>query len=119
MSSNLQFNKTCEFCGKEFTAKTLFTRYCSHACNSRHYKKLKREETIQKVVEEQKQPQAETIPVDTSLSLKEFLSIDEVASLLGASRRTIHRLLASNQIKAAKIGSRTIIKRSELDNLFK
>lgn len=31
MSSNIQIAKTCFNCGKEFTAKTLTTRYCGHA----------------------------------------------------------------------------------------
>jgi excisionase family DNA binding protein len=118
MSSNLTFKKKCDFCGNEFEAKTLYTRYCSHTCNSRHYKILKRQEKIAQVIEEPKeQPKKEVIET-ASLSQKEFLSIDETAALIGASRRTIYRLIENKKLKVTKIGSRTIIKRCEIDKLF-
>ena len=50
---------------------------------------------------------------------KEFLSITEAANLLGASRWTIQRMIKRNQLSIAKLGRRTIIKRTEIDNLFK
>jgi excisionase family DNA binding protein len=53
-----------------------------------------------------------------ALQLKTFLSIDEAAMLLGASRRTIQRLIAKGSIKAGKLGSRSIIQRAEIDKLF-
>jgi excisionase family DNA binding protein len=54
----------------------------------------------------------------TNLREKEFLSILEVATLLGASRWTIQRMVKSNRLPVAKLGSRTIIKRASIDNLF-
>jgi len=54
-----------------------------------------------------------------SLKTKEFLSIQEAADLLGASRWTIQRLVQRNVLNAAKLGRRTILRRSEIDNLFK
>lgn len=118
MSSNLTFKKKCEFCGTEFEAKTLYTRYCSHTCNSRHYKALKRQEKIAQVLDEPVTTKEDVKTFDNSLSQKEFLSVDETASLIGASRRTIYRIIKNGQLKVAKIGSRTIIKRSEIDKLF-
>ncbi|MGL4955935.1 MAG: helix-turn-helix domain-containing protein [Bacteroidales bacterium] len=53
-----------------------------------------------------------------NLREKEFLSILEVATLLGASRWTIQRMIKSNRLPEAKLGSRTIIKRASIDNLF-
>jgi len=118
MSSNLTFKKKCEFCGIEFEAKTLYTRYCSHTCNSRHYKVLKRQEIVAQVLDEQTTTKEERPVFDNSLSQKEFLSVDETARLIGASRRTIYRIIENGKLKVAKIGSRTIIKRSEIDKLF-
>ena len=35
------------FCGKSFTAFTMYTRYCSHTCNQRHYKQVLRNKKVQ------------------------------------------------------------------------
>lgn len=115
MSSNLKIVRKCEFCSNDFTAKTLQTRYCSHKCNSRHYKVLKREEKIEVAIKKSSQPQT----YDATINLKEFLSIDETAMLIGASRRTIQRLISDGKLKVAKLGSRCIIKRREIDLLLK
>ncbi len=118
MSSNLIFKKICEFCGNEFEAKTLFTRYCSHTCNRKHYKKLKREKEIQSVKAEKHIPDQEPQISDIGFQLKEFLSVDETATLLGASRRTIQRMISKGNLKVGKIGRRSIVKRTEIDKLF-
>ncbi len=117
MSSNLIFNKKCEFCGNEFEAKTLFTRYCSHTCNRKHYKKLKREKEIQSVKSEKNIPEQPSNS-DFGIQQKDFLSVEETATLLGASRSTIQRLISKGSIKIAKLGRRTIVKRTEIDKLF-
>ncbi|HUX59028.1 MAG TPA: helix-turn-helix domain-containing protein [Bacteroidales bacterium] len=118
MSSNLNFKKNCEFCGNEFDAKTLYTRYCSHICNSRHYKQLKRDEKIRSIQSPEQHPEKEALVYDPSLQRKEFLSVDETATLLGASIRTIQRMISKGNLKAGKLGRRTIVKRIEIDKLF-
>jgi excisionase family DNA binding protein len=55
---------------------------------------------------------------EDQLGSKDFLSIEETCKLLGASRMTIYRQIKSGTIKAAKLGRRTIIKRTEIDKLF-
>jgi excisionase family DNA binding protein len=119
MSSNFEITKNCLYCGKEYTAKTLTTRYCGHACNRRHYKQLKREEKINNFKEPLSTPEQQTPqPVEAVVQQKQFLSIDETAMLIGASRRTIHRLISAKKLQVGKIGSRTIITRKAIDNLF-
>jgi excisionase family DNA binding protein len=49
---------------------------------------------------------------------KEFLSIQETCKLLGISRRTVYRMFDRGEIKKGKAGTRTLIKRSEIDKLF-
>jgi len=119
MSSNLTFKRKCEHCGKEFSAKTLYTRYCSHACNSAHYKLLKRQEKINNFNEEQSKPVENLLPFNSIIQQKEFLNIEETAALIGASRRTLFRLISNGSLKVGKIGRRTIIARKEIDKLFK
>jgi excisionase family DNA binding protein len=131
MSSTIKLPKFCNHCGKAFIAQKTTTQYCSHKCNSAAYKQKKREE---KVSVEFKNQQAkiiaaspvagfETLPLPkagnhNNLREKEYLSIQEVSILLGASRWTIQRMIKSKRLPVAKLGSRTIIRRTEIDNLF-
>jgi excisionase family DNA binding protein len=119
MSSNIQVTKSCLFCRNAFTAHTLHTRYCSHSCNRKHYKQLKREEKLsQYSLNTASSSSAPQFGV-SELQQKAFLSIHETALLLGASRRTIQRLIAKGSLKVGKVGTRSIIQRSGIDKLFK
>ena len=46
ISSNIRIMKCCMYCGQEFTAKTIRTRYCSHVCNQRGCKKSEWEKKL-------------------------------------------------------------------------
>ena len=115
MSSNIRIQKTCDFCTASFTAKTTVTQFCSDTCAKKAYKKRKRDEKIEVSIRRE----IEKTSFDPIISLKEFLSIDETCQLLGASRWTIYRMINKGGLKVGKLGSRTIIKREEIDNLFK
>lgn len=119
MSTNIKVNKVCEYCGESFIAKTTVTRYCSHKCNSRHYKQRKREEKLKKVPMQNKIVKLALPEVDFGrLAQMEFLSIKEATALLGVSERTIYRLMKSGDLETKKIGRRTIITRSAIDKLL-
>ena len=47
MSSNIKVQRICQHCGKEFTARTTITLYCSHRCNSAAYKAKQRAERVE------------------------------------------------------------------------
>ena len=115
VSSNIEIPKICQHCGESFIAKTTVTQFCSHTCASRNYKKRKRDTKLQEVapVSHQRLEFQED-----QLGSKNFLSIEETCKLLGASRMTIYRQIKSGTIKAAKLGRRTIIRRTEIDKLF-
>lgn len=120
MSSKIQIQRICEYCGKEFTAQTTVTRFCSHKCNSRAYKLKVKELKVGKSNEETNQQKILTAS-DVQLEVikqKDFLSIKEAYTLLGVSERTFYRLMKEGTIPATKLGGRTIIKRSIIDNLF-
>jgi len=109
MSSNIRVNRVCEYCKKEFMARTTITRYCSHKCNSAHYKQRKKASgktsTTTSSVEE--------------LKTKEFLTVTQVSKLIGCSRQNIYKLIKNGKLKATNIlEKKTIIKRSEIDKLF-
>lgn len=108
--------KICQHCGNEFIAKTTVTKYCGDNCAKRAYKKRKRAEKIQEVTPVAVQ---KAMYNEQALKDKEFLSIAETCELLGSSRMTLYRQIKKGSIHAAKLGRRTIIKRSEIDKLFK
>lgn len=110
--------KICENCNKDFLAQTTKTRYCSHSCNSRHYKHLKRIEKIQEATEKEARKKVDTT-VFEAITIKDFLRINEAALLLGLSQRTFYRLMRDGTIKTHKLGGTTIIQRSDINNLFK
>lgn len=115
MSSNIEIKRLCQYCGIEFIARTTKTRYCSHICNGRAYKaQLKTAKVDSSNIETKR---IKNRPID-ELKAKEFLSVQDACKLLGISHRTIYRLLQRGELKAGKIGKRTIFKRSEIDKLF-
>lgn len=132
MSSTIKIPKFCQHCGQAFVAQTTTTRFCGHKCASRAYKQRKREEKVQTTLSEQIKSVSsansenlqslQSLPIKTgnfiNLRDKEFLSVQETAILLGASRWTIQRMIQREELKAGKLGRRTIIPRSEIDNLF-
>ena len=132
MSSTIKIPKFCQHCGQAFVAQTTTTRFCGHKCASRAYKQRKREEKVQTTLSDQIKSvnsansenlqSLQSLPIKTgnfiNLRDKEFLSVQETAILLGASRWTIQRMIQREELKAGKLGRRTIIPRSEIDNLF-
>ena len=122
MSTRISIPKICQHCGNSFIARTTVTKYCGDNCAKRAYKKRKRDEKIQASIEETKQQMQglqspQTVQTQDILT-KQYLSVKEAANLLGASRWTIQRMIKRDQLKSAKLGRRTIIARSEIDNLF-
>jgi len=115
MSSNIRLEKTCQHCSKNFIAKTTVTQYCSDNCAKRAYKDRIRSKKIEVAI----QKDFEEKPFNPIVNQKEFLSVKETCQLIGASRWTIYRLIDGGNLKASKLGSRTIIARNEINNLFK
>lgn len=116
MSSNIEVQRICEYCNKEFTARTTRTRYCSHICNSRGYKARKRAEKVKQTNTETKRIKNQPIE---QLKAKEFLTVREVAQLLNCSVRSAYYYIESGTISAVNLGQRmTRVKRSEIDKLF-
>lgn len=116
MSSNIRIQRICNYCKKEFTAKTTRTLYCSHKCNSADYKQKIKGVKITRSHDETRS--FKTHDLD-QIKAKEFLTARDVSILLNASIRTVYRLIDQGTIKAVKISARkTIVKRSDIDNLF-
>jgi excisionase family DNA binding protein len=116
MSSNIQIQRVCEFCGNEFTARTTVTKLCSAKCRKANYKAKQRAEKIEKSNSETKR--IKNKPIE-ELKEKEFLSVREVATLLGCSLRTAYRLIDTGTLTGVNLAERmTRVKRSEINKLL-
>lgn len=116
MSSNIQVQRICQHCGKEFTARTTVTRYCGDTCAKRAYKaRLKAGKVEQSNKETQR---IKNQPIE-ELKAREFLTVTQVSKLIGCSRQNIYNLINTGKLKATNILlKKTIVKRSDLDKLF-
>lgn len=117
MSTKLAIKKNCLWCSSEFIAQRTSTKYCSHKCNNKAYKAQKREEKV----EQQKKDNLITLnaPYLEKLNSRDYLKVNEVATLLGLSRQTIYKLIQSGQLQASSISTRlTLVKRSDIDEMF-
>ena len=121
MSSKIEIAKNCEYCGKLYTARTLFTRYCSHTCNKKGYKAIKRQERIDnhKIILSQKtQPAAGISNSLTEIKAKDYLSITETCAVVGVSRNTIFRWIKSNLLPTYQHGTKHLIKKEDITKIF-
>ena len=110
-------------CGIMFEAQKVSTLYCSHKCNSRHYKlkkKLERKEVAEAALVQSQTFKPKVKAIDRAMIKdKEFLTVKELAVLFGCSRATVYKLINTGKIKAKNIGEKqTYIKRSNIDKLF-
>ncbi len=115
MSTTIRIERICEFCGNSFIAQTTVTKFCSHRCSSRAYKARKRAEKINTSNSATTQIRVKAVG---DVSKREFLSIAEVCSLMGVVRQTVYNLIGRGELEASKFGGRTIIKRSNIDELL-
>lgn len=108
--------RICRFCEKEFTARTTVTRYCGDDCAKKAYKARIRAKRINSCITET--AIIKSLPME-EIRLKEYLTVKEVAALLGCSARSVYLYIGTGNISAVNLGQRiTRVKRSEIDKLF-
>jgi excisionase family DNA binding protein len=116
MSSNILVQRICQNCNTEFTAKTTVTRYCSNNCAKNAWKKRKQADKVKTV---NRRTRKITSIEKVEIKDKEFLSVNEVSTLLNCTNRTVYHLIKTKKLKATNLGTRvTRIKRANLDKLF-
>lgn len=110
--SNILIRKVCEFCGKEFVAGKITTRFCSKTCNSRAYKLHQRQLIIGKVENENETPTEDAVE-------KSILTPNEAAVLLGITSRSVYNLIYKGKLKAVKLSSRmTLLRKSDIEAML-
>ena len=103
-ASKVKIKKVCEWCGQEFIAWKVSTRFCSKQCNSHAYKDAIRKRVLLQT-EQDTMEKADKISASKNGN-KDYMSIAEAASLLGVTRMTVYNLIYSNALRAEKITSR-------------
>lgn len=117
MRAKEPIKKICEYCGCEFEAYTQIARYCSHDCNRKAYREIKRKEVISLTASMAFQTKRERERVD--LSEREYLSISEAAMLLGWCKQTVYNYCHKGIIPAKRLSKRTtIIRKKDIEALF-
>ncbi len=111
-TSSITIKRTCQWCGSEFDAQKLTTRFCCKKCRDKAYKKGLRESQIKGATK--------TIELKTPMPQdKEYLSAAEAAKLLGVTRMTVYNMIYQKKLYASKISSRmTIIRRCDIDTMI-
>jgi excisionase family DNA binding protein len=116
MSTNIKVQRICQHCGNEFTARTTVTQYCGDNCAKKAHKARIR---AAKIAGSNKEPRQIKIKSIEELNTKEFLSVRDVATLLGCSLRTVYRLIDKGTLKAVNLAERmTRVSRSELNKVL-
>lgn len=116
MSSNITVQRICQQCGNEFTAKTTTTQYCSMTCNRKAYKAKIKNGKIEKSDNEVKVIKSKPIE---ELKAKEFLTVRDIATLLGSSRMAVYKMISSGRLHGVNLSERkTVIRRIDFDKMF-
>lgn len=107
----MQIEKRCQYCNKTFIAQKVTTRYCSHSCNQKHYKQIKKYGKVQK-------KNRDTKAIDlVYIQHKELLTPSEAKEILGIGKTYMYKLLAEGEIKSIRITPKNIrIPKAEIEN---
>ena len=112
-TSKFKVLKTCEFCGKEFYAQKVSTRFCCKRCNELAYKQRRRQKQIIEAEARVLQKPIEEI------RNKEFLSLHDTSVLFGITKRSVYNLIYSGVLQAFKLTSRlTIVRKTDIERMF-
>lgn len=116
-TSLIRIKKHCEWCGNIFEAQKCSTRYCSHRCSGLAYKDRARQK--RKLETEQRAAEVFLTKTKSSLEGKNFLSVQDAASLLGVKRNAVYNLLYSGKLSACRLSERlTRIKREDIEKMI-
>ena len=108
--------KTCEFCKKEFIARTTVTKTCSDDCAKRLYKLKQRSGKIALVEikeEIKRKPKPLVTEEEIRATRREMLTLKEAAVLLNITPLTLRRWILAGKVFSKRKGKKHLINRSE------
>lgn len=117
VASKIKIKKVCEWCGQEYYALKVTTRFCCKKCNDQAYK-AKMRKTFLDDAEREFKDKTIREPL-RKLNEKIYLDVVEAATLLGLTRMSLYKLIYSGKLKASKLSSRlTVIIRADIDAML-
>ena len=117
-TSNIRIKKICQWCGAEFEAQKVSTKYCSHRCANPAYKQAVRDKRVKQTENETQFIKTEK-PIE-NIKDKEYLSIAQAATLLGLSLQTVYKMIYTGHLIAYKLSSRlSFVKKEDIDDMLK
>ena len=109
--------KVCEFCGTDFEAQKVTTKYCSHTCSSRAYKERKRGE--RKEIVEREVMVSQRNQFSEGIKDAIMVSVAGAAKNMGVSRQTVYNLINSGVLKATRLSDRLcFITMKDIDDMI-
>ncbi|MEE0947671.1 MAG: helix-turn-helix domain-containing protein [Bacteroidales bacterium] len=116
-TSSIRIKKICQWCGAEFEAQKVSTKYCSHRCANLAYKQATREKRVKQVEAEIHFIKSEK-PKE-NVKDKEYLSIAQASVLLGLSLQAVYKMIYAGHLAAYKLSSRlSFVKRVDIDKML-
>ena len=107
--------RVCEWCGKEFAAKTVRTRFCSDRCSKTAYKHNKRLEFVSNFNLEasiRKKP-------DDGTADREIMTVKLASEYISIHVTTLYRYIRSGILKAIHLPGKTLVRKSDIEALFR
>lgn len=116
-TSSIRIKKVCQWCGAEFEAQKVSTKYCSHRCANLAYKQAVRDKRITEAKSEIQFVKSNKTMED--IKDKEYLSIAQASILLGVSSQAVYKMIYTGRLVAYKLSSRlSFIKREDIEQML-
>ena len=116
MSSNISVIRVCEHCGKDFTARTTVTRFCSDLCGKRNYKQRQKEKKINQSNKETETKKQSRVKQIKDVSRLDYLNPTDTARLLMCSVRNVYKLIDAGKLPYAQLSDKKrLISRNDID----
>ena len=113
MSSRIDIQKRCKWCGNIFIAHKTSTEYCSHRCANLAYKDKVRKQRIESFQRES----GKKINTPPAINNKEYLNPTEASELLCIGRTSIYRYIRSGNIKVIRFKRKTLIRKTDIEDM--
>lgn len=112
----MDYQKRCQYCGNLFIAHCFNARFCSKECTNKAYKEKNKKERYRKFLNDMDEKSIKEF--EASIEHKPILSPAEAAKLIGVSRATLYRYLATGVFKCVQLRGKTRIRRSDIEKAF-
>ena len=113
MSSRIDIQKRCKWCGNIFIAHKTSTEYCSHRCANLAYKDKVRKQRIESFQRES----GKKVNTPPAIDNKEYLNPTEASELLCIGRTSIYRYIRSGNIKVIRFKRKTLIRKTDIEDM--